>query len=268
MSRLLVILITIVSIDCAVAQAQWFGRRSIGARLSRVPAHTVPNIPNRYHTPYPTTTGRMSVGMLSYPDYNYPRPGTFDPYRFDNYVYDPYRYGSFRAPDLLEDPYFRERYRYDSHFPGRRNQVKALRPAMPELAYPTPRNPYLYQGDKESLRAPSLSDSQLRSAPDQLAHSLSFRDDGQAWMEFLAPRRILQLIEDGNDAELRDLLTRYDGITNSPALKPIMTARGFEATRQLIRQHVGPAQEPMPDGLNAPSGEPEEFELLPVPQID
>ena len=57
--------------------------------------------------------------MGSYPAYNYPRPGAFDPYRFDNYVYDPYRYGSFREPDLLNDPYFRERTRYDSHFSGK-----------------------------------------------------------------------------------------------------------------------------------------------------
>ena len=61
-----------------------------------------------------------SIGFASYPPYNYPRPGEFDPERFDNYVHDPYLRGRFDAPDLLNDPYFRERHRYDSHFRGRR----------------------------------------------------------------------------------------------------------------------------------------------------
>lgn len=40
----------------------------------------------------------------------------FDPNAFSGYAFDPYTYGQFEAPDLLKDPYFRERYRYDSHF--------------------------------------------------------------------------------------------------------------------------------------------------------
>ncbi|GAA4473159.1 hypothetical protein [Novipirellula rosea] len=35
------------------------------------------------------------------------------------YVYDPYQTGSFRAPDLLDDPYFNAQHKFDSHFPGR-----------------------------------------------------------------------------------------------------------------------------------------------------
>lgn len=81
-------------------------------------------VPNRYRTPYRTNPVGMSFGFLSYPDYNYPSPGQFDPFRFDNYVYDPVRFGSFREPDLLNDPYFRERHRYDSAFVGRRYSEK------------------------------------------------------------------------------------------------------------------------------------------------
>jgi hypothetical protein len=40
----------------------------------------------------------------------------FDPNAFSGYAFDPYTYGQFEAPDLLKDPYFRERNRYDSHF--------------------------------------------------------------------------------------------------------------------------------------------------------
>ncbi|MEM6469378.1 MAG: hypothetical protein AAF802_07390 [Planctomycetota bacterium] len=102
------------------AEAQWFKRLRGGSRANVQRA--TPNVPNRYRTPYPTTTRGMSFGFLSYPQYNYPRPGQFDPYRFDNYVYDPYQFGSFREPDLMNDPYFRERHRNDSMFPGRRSR--------------------------------------------------------------------------------------------------------------------------------------------------
>lgn len=40
-------------------------------------------------------------------------------YGYGGYSYDPYRGGSFRAPDLLDDPYFRAQHKFDSHFPGR-----------------------------------------------------------------------------------------------------------------------------------------------------
>lgn len=125
MIRTLVALLLLATLSAGDANAQWFGKRFRQNPARRVAPAPPRNVPNRYRTPYPTTTGPMSIGVFSYPDGNYPRPGTFDPYRFDNYVYDPYRFGSFEAPDLLNDPYFRERHRYDSHFPGRR-QTKPL----------------------------------------------------------------------------------------------------------------------------------------------
>jgi len=123
MVRLFVLSTLLFAALPATAQAQWFGGRVI--RALRTSIETPPPakpVPNRYRTPYPSVSGGFSIGMGSYPAYNYPRPGAFDPYRFDNYVYDPYRFGSFREPDLLNDPYFRERTRYDSHFPGKHRQ--------------------------------------------------------------------------------------------------------------------------------------------------
>ncbi|TWU21499.1 hypothetical protein Pla52o_36860 [Novipirellula galeiformis] len=35
------------------------------------------------------------------------------------YIYDPYQTGSFRAPDLMNDPYFRDQHKFDSRYPGR-----------------------------------------------------------------------------------------------------------------------------------------------------
>ncbi len=120
MVRLLVLVTVLVTAQSAAVHAEWFGSRVFRALRTSIetPLPTQP-VPNRYRTPYPSVSGGLSVGMGSYPAYNYPRPGSFDPYRFDNYVYDPYRFGSFREPDLLNDPYFRERTRHDSHFSGK-----------------------------------------------------------------------------------------------------------------------------------------------------
>ena len=111
------------AMQTTAVHAQIFGGRIIRALRTSVetPVPSKP-VPNRYRTPYPSVSGGYSIGIGSYPAYNYPKPGNFDPYRFDNYVYDPYRYGSFREPDLHNDPYFRERTRYDAAFPRKRQQ--------------------------------------------------------------------------------------------------------------------------------------------------
>lgn len=117
MKRLLALLMLISIGYAAPADAQLFKFNWLRKRDKAPPA----NIPNRYRTPYPTITGPASIGVFSYPGRNYPGPYDFDPYRFDNYVYDPMISGRFRAPSLLDDPYFRERYRYDSAYPGRKH---------------------------------------------------------------------------------------------------------------------------------------------------
>jgi hypothetical protein len=103
--------------------ANWFRGRWNASPSPPVAASRPATTPDSYPMPRsfgePTIFG-MGVGVGSYPPYNYPYPGQFNPYRFDSYLYDPYQSGSFEPPDLLNDPYFRERHRYDSHFPGRR----------------------------------------------------------------------------------------------------------------------------------------------------
>ena len=79
---------------------------------------------------------------------------------------------------------------------------------------------------------------QLRSACQQLSHSLSSRPGGEPWMTYLAPHQIDQLIATGNTAELRELLTRYDGVVGNPQLRSIEAASGFATTRNLLRQYV------------------------------
>ncbi len=60
------------------------------------------------------------------------------PYYGYGYAYDPYRHGSFRAPDLLNEPYFRAQHKFDSQFPGRysgRPRLQ-LRNSVPVHSYP------------------------------------------------------------------------------------------------------------------------------------
>lgn len=119
MFRSLVVLATVVcALQCPTADAK--GRLGKWLRGAKDANHAQSANSHRSHSE-PTFLG-FGIGVGSYPPYNYPRPGEFNPYRFDSYLYDPYRYGSFEAPDLLNDPYFRERHRYDSRFPGRRHR--------------------------------------------------------------------------------------------------------------------------------------------------
>lgn len=255
MVRLLIVIFAATLITTSNADAQLFGRRWFGGRKHSSAKHNAPKrstarAPNNYRTPYPTTSAGISFGFGSYPYYNYPRPGEFDPYRFDSYVYDPYRTGSFRAPDLINDPYFRERYRYDSHFPGRRKPALVLR--YP-LDYPSTNrvNPYagsiaLQRPDAFPRQWDTFSDAPRRlsarpdlSAPEQLARGLSELDDGGAWIEFLAPNRVREFIAQGDAEPLTELLSRYDGIINNPEMESIVRITGFQETRSLLRQYVG-----------------------------
>lgn len=117
MSRSLILLaIVLYLLPCPTADARGGLARWIRGGWSRGPSQR--SIRHR-SSAEPQLFG-MGIGVGSYPPYGYPRPGQFNPHRFDSYLYDPYRSGSFEPPDLLNDPYFRERHRYDSQFPGRR----------------------------------------------------------------------------------------------------------------------------------------------------
>lgn len=242
MVRLLIALFTCTLLLVGTSDAQWFSGKRLSGLFGKQDApsrHGKPSaVPNQYRTPYPTTTGRMSVGVFSYPDYNYPAPGAFDPYRFDNYVYRPFAYGHFREPDLLNDPYFRERHRYDSHFPGRRKPQLQMQSAPRALAYPTPRNPHLYHGDQHSLRAKPPVSSAHDTGPSQLANSLAGRQDGEAWVEFLAPEQIERVLSEGNVDQINEMLSRYDGVAQNSDLRAISNLPGFQATRELLRQQA------------------------------
>ncbi len=275
MFRLLVVLATFVSaIECNVAYAQGrmggSGCRSGGPGLSMRGAgnHSHYQRPGSYRSYYPASSFGFSIGIGSYPGYGYSSFGYLDPYRFDGYGYDPYRYGSFRAPDLLDDPYFRERYRYDSRFPGRHaDRYRAplvVRPAVPFPSYELYQSPTAYTDNDATQLVPANPGDlagQLRSAAQQLMRTLSLGQNGDAWMTYLEPHQISQLVASGNSAALRELLTRYDGVAGNPERKGVVAASGFSETRSLLRQYVS-----QPTELNEPLVNEPTVETLPLPE--
>jgi len=259
MFRLLVALAAVVcAIECTSAHAQgrWGKGFRTGANLSRYSSS------NRSYAP--SSAFGFSIGIGSYPNYGYPAVGSFNPYRFDSYIYDPYRSGNFEAPDLLKDPYFRERHRYDSQFPGRRYRAPlVVRPTVPAPAY-EPYGSATAYADVDGARLAPVNPAdlagQLRSTSQQLSRSLSARQGGDAWIEYLAPHQINPLIAAGNSAELRELLTHYDGVVGNPKLRSIAEARGFGATRILLMQYVSQSAASAKPLIDEPT-----VETLPIP---
>lgn len=201
-----------------------FFRRSRGNRWSRSPS-----------------LFGFSIGIGNYHSDRRSGYYEFDPHAFSGYAYDPYTFGHFEAPDLLKDPYFRERHRYDSHFKSPLIPRKSTTHAAPSRT----RRSYGYRGTPLEFRSGqavrtdrSGSAEQLRLACAQLSRSLAARDDGEVWLEFLAPERIGTWIENGDTEALQELLTHYDGVVGNPEYRSVSSARGFASTRSLLRQYA------------------------------
>lgn len=97
----------------------------------------------------------------------------------------------------------------------------------------------------------------LRTAVESLARTLSLREDGDVWLNYLGPQRIIENVDLGRPAsELQDLISNYDGVVSNGSLESIQYARGFAASRDLLRQYLGMKQlsiTPSPDQLPVPS---------------
>lgn len=175
----------------------------------------------------------FGIGIGNYsPSGLYP-PGVFDPYAFDGRAYDPYRYGSFKAPDLLDDPYFRERHRYDSHFPGRYRGRVQHRPLELRRAAPVvPAVPSLSAVETEELV------SQLESAAQRLSRGLATLEYQGEWIDYLRPEQIARYIDFDDIEPLRQLITRYDLVATDPDLLSVAALDGFSSTRSLLRRYL------------------------------
>jgi len=247
MLRIVTVLGVVLVLGSSDAQAQIFFKNGLLNREfagslfgGRGHDHDRESVPNRYKTPYPTTSSGISIGIGSYPYYRYPRPGNFDPYRFDNYVHDPYETGRFRAPDLLNDPYFRERHRYDSAFRSRRHSRSHARQRKRSHQHHGHSGHSPSQATSLKMKPATLPQVPLADpgAPAQLAQSLSQREDAEAWMEFLAPDRIDSWIAEGNSQQIRELHSRYEAVLSEAEFDAIAEADGFLATERLLSRHV------------------------------
>lgn len=185
----------------------------------------------------------FGIGIGSYPRYGYPHPYGFDPYRFDSYLYDPYRTGSFEPPDLLNDPYFRERHRYDSHFPGPSSRDPYLVPRRPLESVYAPAPIPVTEAPVATTRSVPIDtqssdlEAALRIATQQLTRSL-FQRYGNDWVEYLASHRISRLVAESNTVRIQQLLTHYDGVIANPELQVVTTLPGFFETRELMIRFV------------------------------
>jgi hypothetical protein len=247
MFRLLMIAVVSV-LYCTQVDAQLFGRRhrsNRGAQLQRYESNRQPVKTDQLSRSYKSSSGlNISIGIGAYPGYysGFGGYGYLDPYRFDGYGYDPYRYGSFEAPDLLKDPYFRERYRYDSKFPGRYRA-----PRMPETSAPiaieelyrfNTSSPKDRHGSSKQLTSGAAA-SQLAKATEQLASGLAASEYGEAWLEYLAPHQLSSLLTQGKIAEVRELMSHYEGVVANPELQYITATPGFAETRSLLKRYLG-----------------------------
>jgi hypothetical protein len=111
-------------------------------------------------------------------------------------------------------------------------------PVVPEVTYAQPSIPVEgYQVTRPSLDGHVRED--LHRAAIKLQYSLSQRYDGDVWLDYLAPGRIVSSIENGAPPNsLRDLITNYDGVVANSSLRPIYRASGFDETRELLRVYV------------------------------
>lgn len=121
-------------------------------------------------------------------------------------------------------------------------------PEMPIYEYPSVIYPDVgvavpsaYDSTISSSR-PRLEHSlpeRLRTAAETLARTLSLREDGDVWLNYLGPQRIIENVDYGRPAaELQDLMINYDGVVTNGTLGSIQYARGFAASRDLLRQYL------------------------------
>lgn len=102
-----------------------------------------------------------------------------------------------------------------------------------EDAYRVPR------GDSPGRLSPSGAADALRSAAARLRASLSRRgEQGEIWLDYLQPDRIIAAIDGGESpASLQPLLANYEGVTNSQ-VGWVSRVDGFHQTRRLLASFV------------------------------
>ena len=207
--------------------------------------------------------------------YGYDYAGYPDPYFTYPYSLDPWSRGSFRAPDLLDDPYFYDRVPPAHRYPAaRHSHSHDVRPLVPTTTHRgnshfetyVDRDPTLTASP--AIEAPSET---LSSASERLLRNLASYGGGDAWIEYLAPDRIQTLADQDNMMELRELMARFDGVSQNRELRAVAQIDGFAATQFFLRQYLNQtAQAQAEKEALSPAASPlidePKFETLPSPQ--
>ena len=151
------------------------------------------------------------------------RPGSVMPPPYSAYSY---RYESYRPSYPSGYPY--RSYRYGASPQTDLSQSYGQYRAGPGGGIP------------EVTAPPSFSLNELRRAAETLRDSLSRRrDDGEIWLDFLQPDTIIaDVVEGYPSANMKALLTRYDGVTMNPKLGAVTRLNGFRQTHALLAAWV------------------------------
>lgn len=252
-----------------------FGGISIGIPLG---------LSGHHHHGYPGYRSGYGYSGFGYPglSYGYVAPyqsfglSIASPYGYDTYRYQndfrDYRndynqrlYDSYRR-DLQRDLYYsRPRFDYgaapyelDLYSP---NGDPSYYPPVAEIE-PFSGNEYrlpqIYGEGQPSAPAKNLP-AALRAAANRLSSSLSRRrGDGDVWLDYLSPGRIIAAIDQGLPPEnVSELLQNFDGVVSNPELRSIATADGFSDTRRFLRQWVETATFAEPEPPLAPEPAPD-----------
>jgi hypothetical protein len=245
MSRTLVLaILAIAALQTSFASAQGHhgARCHKGFRAGSWPAHS------RYHADRYDRSAVYSRGTIfgfsiGTVPYGYDYAGYPDPYFLYPYSYDPWARGSFRAPDLLDDPYFYDRVprTVRSYDPAPHSVPRSYR-VSPALRDELP-------ADSEPLTSQSLPQhsfellKSLQEASEELLLSLGEYGGGDGWVEYLAPNRVIEWAFDGKTNELRELLSRYEQVLQNPEFQVVAEIPGFRETQELLSLYLSQAVE-------------------------
>ena len=254
-----------------------FGGNSIGISLGPIGRH-------HGYVGYDSEFFGYGYSGFGYPGLSY---GYVAPYQsFGLSIASPYGYDTYRYQNDFRD--YRNDYNqrlYDSYHRDLQRDLYYSRPRLDygvapygtglyspygdPSYYPPAANIEPFSGDEYRLPQnygegqPSgpvkdLTEA-LHAAANRLSISLSRRrDDGDVWLDYLSPRRIIAAIDQGLPAEnVSELLQNFDGVVSNPELRSIATADGFSDTRRFLRQWVEAATVAQPEPPFAPEPVPD-----------
>lgn len=207
---------------------------------------SVPEIHN--HNTSDSLLKRWSFGTQPY---GYDHLGLPDPYFCYPYSLDPWERGSFRAPDLLDDPYFYDRVPVSSIQRHRSFRKQRTGPhattIIPDRA-PVDSLPQMNTASEVPTEEHELTPEsaeileRLEIASSTLAEQLLRYPNGDQWVRYLQPNMLPIMAAKGRYSTLNQLLTRYDQTFVKPDVKTVSAIEGFEQSRKELRRFLQSVQ--------------------------